>query len=95
MCGDPEALSTTEIAALRPPAAAGVNVTVTVQLAPAATEAPQVLVWPKLLALVPVMEIAVIVKAVVPGFDNVIGIVAAELPTFVFGNVNGLGLNTA
>jgi hypothetical protein len=94
--GEPVALSATETLALRPVVAvAGVKVTVTVHVAAAASDAPQLLVCEKLLALVPVMEMLVIVRAAVPEFDNVIGIVAAELPTFVFGKVSGFGLRAA
>ena len=41
-CGLPAALSLTDKAALRAPAAVGLNVTLIVQLEPAANEAPQV-----------------------------------------------------
>ena len=44
VCGLPEALSAMETAALRLPVAVGLKVTLIVQLAPAATLAPQVLV---------------------------------------------------
>jgi hypothetical protein len=94
--GDPEALSATETVAVKPVvAAAGVKVTVMVQVAAAASEAPQLLVWEKLLALVPATEMLEMVSAAVPGFDNVIGMVGAELPTLVLGKVSGLGLRTA
>ena len=42
-CGEPAALSATEIAAVRAAAEAGVKVTVMVQAAPAASEVPQLL----------------------------------------------------
>ena len=45
VCGPPVALSVTVIVPGRLPAAVGVNVTLMEQLAPAAREAPQVLVW--------------------------------------------------
>ena len=45
VCGLPVALSVTVIVPGRLPAAVGVKVTLMEQLAPAATEAPQVLVW--------------------------------------------------
>jgi hypothetical protein len=44
VCGLPTALSVTAIAPLRVPAAVGVNVTLMVQLPPAATKLPQVFV---------------------------------------------------
>jgi hypothetical protein len=43
-CGLPEALSATEIAAVRVPATVGVKVTLMVQFDPLATDVPQVLV---------------------------------------------------
>jgi hypothetical protein len=94
-CGEPEALSATEIAAVRAAADAGVNVTVMGQLAPAASEAPQLLVWPKLLALVPVTEILVMVRGAVPGFESVMGSGVAAVLTSVAGNASGFGLSTA
>ena len=47
VCGLPEALSEMESDAVRDPIAVGANVTLRLQLAPAATLAPQVLVWAK------------------------------------------------
>jgi hypothetical protein len=58
--GLPVASSVNVMAAARDPAAEGLKVTLMVQLAPAATEAPQLLVWEKSLALAP--EIAMLVK---------------------------------
>ena len=49
--GLPVALSVTARAAERLPAAEGVKVTLMMQLAPAASELPQLLVWAKSLAL--------------------------------------------
>lgn len=88
-------MSATEIAAVRLPVEPGVKLTVIVQVAPAASEVPQLLVWPKLVALVPVTEMPVIVSAAVPGLDSVMGSVVAAVPTSVLGNASGLGLNTA
>ena len=45
VCGLPVALSVSVIVPVRVPAAVGVNVTLMEQLAPAASEVPQVLVW--------------------------------------------------
>src|SRR5207245_10959174 len=61
-CGLPAALSVTLSAALRVPLAVGLKVTLIVQLAPAANELPQVWVWAKSLALVPVISRRVMVK---------------------------------
>src|SRR6516164_6403022 len=47
VCGLPGALSATESAAVRDPRWVGVNVTLIVQLAPGATELPQLFVWAK------------------------------------------------
>jgi hypothetical protein len=47
VCGLPDALSATESDPVRDPAAVGVNVTLIVQLDPAVTDDPQLLVWLK------------------------------------------------
>jgi len=54
------------------PAAAGLNVTLTEQLAPAARLIPHVLVWVKSPGLVPVRLMLLIVSAALPVLDNVI-----------------------
>src|ERR1017187_8770434 len=90
-CGEPAALSATEIAAVKLAAEVGVKVTVMVQVAPAANVVPQVLVSPKLLALVPVTEMLVMVRAVFPGFDNVMGSGVADVLMVVLGKASGLG----
>ena len=95
VCGEPVALSTTEIEALRLPAEAGVNVIVIVQLAPATSEVPQLLLSPKLLELAPVTEMLVMVRAAVPGFDKVMGSAVAAVPTSVPGKASGFGLRAA
>ena len=95
VCGEPAALSAIETAAFRLPAEAGVNVTVMVQTAPAARDAPQLLVSPKLLEFVPVTKMPVIANAAVPGLESVIGIAVAGVPTSVLGNTCGFGLSTA
>ena len=64
--GLPLALSVRVMAAVRVPLAAGVKVTLIVQLAPAATLDPQLLVCAKSLALVPVAARLVRVKAALP-----------------------------
>lgn len=56
------------IAAVLLPAAAGVNVTLIVQLELAASALPQLFVWAKSEALVPEIEIPVIVRAAFPEF---------------------------
>ena len=64
--GLPVALSVRVTAAPRVPLAAGVKVTLIVQLAPAATELPQLLVWAKSLALAPVSARLEMLKAEFP-----------------------------
>ena len=64
-------------------------------VAHAASEPPQLLLCPKLLALVPVTEMLAIVSATEPGFDRVRSCAVAGVPTCVFGNVSGFGLSVA
>ena len=64
--GLPAALSVMARAAARLPAAEGVKVTLIVQLALAATEMPQLLVWAKSLALAPKTAMLVTLKAELP-----------------------------
>ena len=66
LCGLPLALSVRVTFAVRVPLAAGVKVTLIVQLAPAATLEPQLLVWAKSLALVPVTARLEMFKAALP-----------------------------
>jgi hypothetical protein len=65
-------LSVTETEAVRVPLAEGVKVTLIVQLVPAATELPQVLVRAKSLALAPVSAMLVILNAALPELVRVI-----------------------
>ena len=64
--GLPVALSVMARAAERLPAAAGVNLTPMVQLAPAATVVPQLLLWAKSAALVPKTAMLEIFNAELP-----------------------------
>ena len=70
-CGDPVALSVTVSTALKAAAVAGVKVTAIEQFEPAASELPQVLVWAKLEAFVPVMAMVLMLNAALPAFDKV------------------------
>jgi hypothetical protein len=70
-CGLSAALSVMLREALRVPFQWGVKVTVTVQLVPAATEVPQLLVCLKSLEFVPVTIIDVMVRAAFPGLVSV------------------------
>jgi hypothetical protein len=71
VCGLPEALSLMESAALRAPAALGLNVTLMVQFFPAATLVPQPLVWEKSPLLVPVIEMLEMATSAPPELDRV------------------------
>ena len=75
--GLPGALSTIDSVPVRLPAAVGVNTTLIVQCAPAATEAPQSLVWPKS----PVVVIPEIDSAAFPVLESVIACAALGLAT--------------
>ena len=66
VCGLPVALSVMITAAVRIPGAEGENLTLIVQLPPAATELAQVLVCVKSLASVPVTAMLVMPKPAVP-----------------------------
>jgi hypothetical protein len=56
---------------MRDPLAVGLKVTLIVQLLPAATEPPHVLVWTKSLMLTPVMAMLVMLKAAPVPFASV------------------------
>jgi len=71
VCGLPAALSRMLIVAVRVPATVGVNVTLIVQLPPAATELPQVVVSGKSPGLSPVTPKLVMPKMVLPSFVKV------------------------
>lgn len=83
LCGLPEALSVTESEALRAPVAVGLNVTLMVQFAPAATLEPHVLVSAKspLFAPVMLMPEPLMVKVAVPVLVKVTVCDALVLPT--------------
>ncbi len=91
VCGDPLALSATFTAAVCEPDAAGVNLTAMVQLAPAATLVPHVLVWENDPAFVPVMLMPCPapfnVSAAVPVFLRVMLCAADVAPTAVLASV--------
>ena len=78
VCGLPVALSVTVMVPGWLPVAVGVKVTVMVQLAPAATEVPQVLVW----AYGALAAMLVMVSAPVPPLVSVT--VCAALVVFTF-----------
>jgi hypothetical protein len=76
-CGLPEALSVMLRVPVRVPDAVGVNVTLMVQLAPAATELPQVLVWAKS----PLAEMLVRLSEALPVLESVTDCAALVVPT--------------
>jgi len=91
-CGEPVALSAIERAAVSVPAAAGLNSTETVQVAPTASEVPQVVAdFRNDVALVPVIVSEVIVMAAVPLFFTVTTCATVLDPTVVEANVRLAG----
>jgi len=80
-CGLPLALSVTATPALRVPVAVGLNVTLIVQLVPAARLAPQVWVWVKSPLLVPVMAMPLMLSAALPALERVIDCATLLAPT--------------
>lgn len=83
----PLALSRMLTSALREPTAAGVNVTLIVQLAPAATLLPQLFVWAKSPGYVPVRLTLVMLKVAVPVLVSVTVCDALVVPKFCGLNV--------
>jgi hypothetical protein len=79
--GLPVALSVMAMAAARLPLAEGVKVRLMVQLAPAATLDPQLLVWAKSLALAPETATLVILKAALPELLSVTAFVVLVVLT--------------
>jgi hypothetical protein len=77
VCGLPAVLSTMLNVPVRVPAAVGLKVTLIVQLAPAATEVPQV----SLSAKSPVAEMLVMLKAMLPVLDSITLCAALVVPT--------------
>jgi hypothetical protein len=79
-CGLPAALSVMLRVAVRVPLAVGLNLTLMLQLAPAANELPQVWVCAKSPALGPTIAMAVIVTLVVPVFLSATTLAALVVP---------------
>ena len=71
VCGEPVALSDTFRVAEKPPAAFGAKVTEMAQLELAASEEPQLFVWPKLLAFAPMKEMLVMLSGAFPELVSV------------------------
>ena len=94
VCGEPVALSAIESEAESAPAAAGLNSTDTVQLAPTASDVVQVVAdLRKELALVPVIVSEVRVRAAVPVFLTVTSCAAVVEPTAVEAKVRLVGVS--
>ena len=81
VCGLPAALSVMLRDAERVPAAVGLNVTLTVQLLPAARLARQVWVWEKSPLFVPVTAMPLMVSVAVPVLVRVTVCGALPVPT--------------
>ena len=69
--------------------------TVNVQYAPAASDVEQLLLWVKLLALVPDREIVPTVSAVPPLLVNVTGCAISVAPAAMLGKISEAELNVA
>ena len=94
VCGVPVALSAIDRLAASAPAAAGLNSTETVQVAPAASVAAQVVAdFRKDVALAPVMVSEDSVTVPVPVFLMVTTCAAVVEPTVVEAKVNAVGLS--
>ena len=94
VCGEPVALSAIESEAVNAPAAAGLNSTETVQLAPTASEVVQVFAeMRKEVAFVPVRVSDVSVSAAVPEFFTVTTCAAVVDPTVVEAKVRLVGVS--
>jgi hypothetical protein len=92
VCGLPVALSVTLTLALRAPIAAGVNVTVIVQLAPCATALPQVFVSLKS-EVSPVTAILLMLRLAVPLLVRVVVMGALGVWKIPFPNASDTGEN--
>jgi len=84
-------LSVTVIAPVLLPVAAGLNVTLMLQLAPGLTVLGQLLVWEKSLRLVPVSTMLVMVRGAVPALLSFTVFCALVVPTFCVPNESDAG----
>jgi len=80
VCGAPDALSAIESVALKLPTEPGVKTTEMGQLEPAASDAPQVFVWAKLVAPEPPRVMAVMLSAALPVLLSVTVCAALVVP---------------
>ena len=90
VCGEPVALSAMSSVAARAPVAAGLKVTEIVQEALAARDDPQVWVWLKSPAFVPLIEIAREPRLAVPLLVTVTLCAVAAVPDLVEANVRAV-----
>jgi hypothetical protein len=93
--GEPLASSATESVAVKLAAEAGVKLTEIVQLEPAASELPQLLVWLKSLGFVPRIVTPEIDRAALPVFLSVAVRVALVVPVTWLPKLNAPGVNDA
>jgi hypothetical protein len=91
VCGLPLALSVILSEAMRRPVAVGVNVTLTVQLAPAATVLAQVLVSVKSPEFVPPMTMLEMLREALPVFESVTPCAVLVDPTLIWPKVRLAG----
>src|SRR5579862_3303457 len=94
-CGLPAALSVTLTVALRAPVVVGLNVTLMVQLAPAASELAQVLACAKSPGSVPAIVMLMPVIAIVPTFLNVTVLAALVVPVVTEPKLRLAGVSSA
>ena len=95
VCGEPDTLSETVMAAEKLAAEAGVNVAEILQLNPAASVEPQPLVIAKSAAFVPPRVTLAIFSVEVPGFESVVEMAADVEFTVVLGNDSVVGESIA
>jgi hypothetical protein len=86
--GDPAALSTREIKAAKLAAETGLKLTAMVQVAPAASVAPQVVVSAKSAEPAPVTVMPEMLRVALPGFESVTVWAAEVAPTVVLGKAS-------
>lgn len=94
VCGEPAALSATDRVAEKLATEAGEKVTEIAQLAPAARELPQLLVWAKSLGLVPARVMPVIASAALPVLMSVAVCAELVVPEIAL-NVKDVGVSEA
>jgi len=94
VCGEPAALSATDRVAEKPATEPGEKVTEIAQLAPAARELPQLLVWAKSLVSDPVRVMPVIASAALPALVRVAVCAALVVPETAL-NVKDMGVSEA